>query len=105
MTADLETSALRDFVAENESHSNPMYRGSEWTPYNIEMIEKWIELRNGLTFVDDYVDGDWYALDIKTRHSRYGTNYIFIEPNKKLWRIRETASEFYGKVVLWPQEK
>lgn len=71
---------------------------SEARPFNLEVMDKWIAIRNNYTYVDEWTEGNWKSIDIKTCHSKYGTNYIFIDDERKLWRIRDTASEFYGSI-------
>lgn len=87
------------FENENAKGKSGAYAGSEWTPYNLLIIKQWINMRDKYTFTDseeEIYKGDWEQLDIKEYHSRYGTNYIYIDNERKLWRIRETADEFYN---------
>lgn len=87
------------FENENAKGKSGAYAGSEWTPYNLSAIKEWIDMRDEYTFTDnedEIYKGDWEQLDIKEYHSKYGTNYIYIDNERKLWRIRETAGEFYN---------
>ena len=87
------------FVNENEKGKKGAYAGSEWTPYNLLVIKQWIGIRSEYTFTDcedEIYKGDWKQLDIKQYHSKYGTNYIYIDTERKLWRIRQTSEEFYN---------
>lgn len=91
---------LKNWTLEQFAHENEIgvkaYRGSEWKPYDLAAIKKWISIRDNYTYTDGYSPGTWEALDIKTSHSKYGTNYIYLDHERKLWRIYETISEFYG---------
>ena len=94
----LMTWSFDDFVEYNEKEKAGEFRGSEATPYNLDAIKTWVNIRNNYKYVDDpNTKGNWQYLDIKKYHSKYGLNYIYIEPEQKLWRIRETGSEFYGE--------
>lgn len=87
------------FESENLKGKNGAYAGSEWTPYKLSVIKQWITMRDNYTFTDnkdDIYEGDWEQLDIKEYHSKYGVNYIYIDNERKLWRIRTTADEFYN---------
>ena len=88
---------LEDFENYNKQYENGDFRGSEATPYNMNAIKKWLSIRESLSYCDDErTPGEWEALDIKKFHSKYGTNYIFIEPKQKLWRVSQTGDEFYN---------
>lgn len=82
------------FVKENGKALE--YSGSEWRPWKLEVIKQWIDMRDELTYVDNYVEGNWERIDIKKSHSKYGTNYIYLERTKKLWRVNQTIDEFYN---------
>lgn len=84
------------FESWNEAYKKGAFAGSEATAYNLVNIRKWIGIRDSFTFIDDIVPGKWKYIDLKEEHSKYGTNYIFVEPDQKLWRIKPTGSEFYG---------
>ena len=87
------------FENENIKGKSGAYAGSEWTPYKLSVIKQWIDMRDEYTFTDNKEEiykGDWEQLDIKEYHSKYGTNYIYIDTERKLWRIKTTADEFYN---------
>lgn len=87
------------FESENVKGKNGAYAGSEWTPYNLSVIKQWIDMRDNYSFTDseeDIYGGDWEQLDIKEYHSKYGTNYIYIDNDRMLWRIKMTGDEFYN---------
>lgn len=96
---DLKNKPLSFFENENARGKSGAYAGSEWTPYNLLVMKQWIAMRDNYTFTDseeEIYKGDWEQLDIKEYHSKYGTNYIYIDNERKLWRIRKTADEFYN---------
>ena len=92
----IEIGDLDSFIAYNDRSDRGEFRGSEATPFDLDAAKTWLSIREKLTKVEDYSDGEWRALDIKKWHSKYGTNYIFIDIKNKKWRINEIASEFYG---------
>lgn len=87
---------LEQFIEYNKEYDNDKFRLSEARRYNINVIEQWISIRDQFTYVDDYVKGDWYEIQIVESCSKYGTNYIYIDSIQKLWRTSQTGSEFYG---------
>ena len=88
---------LSDFEKYNEQYDNGAFRGSEATKFKISAIKRWLSIRDELTFTDDISGDGWKGLDIVDGwHTKYGTNYIMIQPEKKLWRIRLTGDEFYN---------
>lgn len=81
----------------NKRYKNGEFRGTESNPYNLDAIKYWLSIRDDYNFTDNENEpGDWEYFDITNSRSKYGTNYIFLEPNKGLWRTRENAAEFYG---------
>lgn len=87
------------FESENVKGKNRTSIWSEWVPYNLSVIKQWIDMRDKYTFTDNEEDiygGDWEQLDIREYHSKYGTNYIYIDNDRMLWRIRKTGDEFYN---------
>ena len=94
----LSKGTLEYFIKYNKELIADKYRLSEATPFKIDVMEKWIAIRDDYTYSDDIVPGEWEHLDIKEYHSKYGTNFIFIESAKKLWRIKTTGAEFYGSL-------
>lgn len=88
---------LSDFENWNDRYDKGAFRDSEATKYKISAIKKWINMRDELTFTDDYSGDGWKYLDIVDGwHTKYGTNFIMIHPEKKLWRTRLTGDEFYN---------
>lgn len=65
-------------------------------------IKKWLEIRDELDYTDDAEnidnpdDYEWEALPITKNNTKYGHNYIYIEPKQGFWRINETGDEFYN---------
>lgn len=98
MRSVLETQPLSYFEEENIKCKKDPYVSSEWRPYNLKAIAEWIAIRDKYSFIDsedEIYKGDWEQLDIRESHSKYGTNYIYIDNDRMLWRIRTTAGEFY----------
>ena len=85
----------------NKQYDKGCFAGSEARPYNLEAIKLWISIRKEYKYVDEYTSGDWRALEIVTHRSKYGTNYIFIDPVRKLWRTRQNPEEFYCGPRKW----
>ena len=96
----LKRGSLKDFKNyNNRYYADSWLQASEATPFNIDNIKRWLAIRDKLMFVDEAGYGpEWRALDIKQFHSKYGTNYIFIDIKNKLWRTRQNCGEFYGDV-------
>ena len=93
--------SMKDFEAYNEKYDRGAFSGSEAPKYDLNAISTWIGIRDSLKFTnseDDMHSGDWKYLLIVDRWSmtKYGTSYIFIDEERKLWRIRQTGEEFYG---------
>lgn len=100
--ADMSKITIQECEDYNCHYYNGDYRGSEATPYNLEAMKRFIELRDkkGYQYVEDYTPGKWVAIDIKKYHSKYGTNYIYIDHERKLYRTSQTMGEFYGGGVV-----
>lgn len=97
----LKNKSYSYFEDKNTRGKNGAFAGSEWTPYNLSVIKQWIDMRDKYTFTnneEDIYDGDWEQLDIMEYHSKYGANYIYIDNDRMLWRIKETNSEFYNGI-------
>lgn len=96
--ADFEKITLQECESYNKKYYNGDFRGSEANPYILEAMQQFIELRDkkGYKYVEDYTPGKWKALDIKKYHSKYGTNYIYLDHERKLYRTSQTFDEFYG---------
>ena len=75
------------------------YRYTECSKYDLGAMEKWIRVRNNLEYTEDTSGGKWERLTIKQFKTKYGINYIYIDPERKLWRYMDSASEFYGAHV------
>lgn len=93
--------SIKEFEEYNAKYDSGAFRGSEATKYDLKAIKTWIGIRDSFKFTnseDDMCSGKWKYLMIVERWSktRYGTNYIFIDEERKLWRIRRTGDEFYG---------
>ena len=95
---DIEKITIQECEAHNRHYYNGDYRGSEATPFDLEAMKKFIELRDnkGYKYVDDYSPGKWEAIDVKKSHSRYGLNYVYVDHERKIYRTRQTIGEFYG---------
>lgn len=95
----LAEQSISFFEKYNEDYDKDDWlKHSEARKFNLTAIRNWISIRDGYTFVEERTPGKWQHIDIKESHSKYGTNYIFIEPVAKLWRIKESAGEFYGSI-------
>lgn len=88
------------FISYNERYkTDPVMRYTEATMYDLDAMRKWISIRDQFTYVhDENTEGNWEYIGTTGGHrKKYGINYIYVEPVKKLWRYMETASEFYGE--------
>ncbi len=92
----LQNGTLEFFEDYNKRYDRGDFRGSEATKYNLDAIKKWIAIRDGYTYTKDTDGKGWTCLDITQSHSKYGVNYIYFHKERKLWRIMQTISEFYG---------
>lgn len=99
---DLTKITIKECEDYNRHYYNGDYRGSEATPFNLEAIQKFIDLRDkkGYKYVEDCGSGKWEAIDIKKYHSKYGTNYVYVDHERKLYRTKQTISEFYGGAAV-----
>lgn len=92
-----KTITLKEVEQYNQEYYNGEYMGSEARPYNLDMMQFFInKIRPYYNYTEDYTNGNWKAIDIKTDHSKYGTNYIYIDEDRKLWRTTQSVTEFYG---------
>ena len=83
-----------DEVREYNSHYK--YDGSEDRPYNEGAMGEFIyAIRPAYAYTEDCSGDDWRKLDIKQSHTKYGTNYIYVSDQRKLWRTRQSITEFY----------
>lgn len=95
----LQNEALKYFEDFNEQYKKDKWlQCSEAKPYNLKVIEKWIAIRDKFSYTEDTSGNDWQYIDIAEWHTKYGCNYIFVDSIRKLWRIKDTASEFYGNL-------
>ena len=93
----LKIGTMKDYVDYNNDYdAHPDYQFTEASKYDLDAMEKWLSIRDKLTFIKDYEKGDWRILPITTRRTKYGTNYIYVDVENKKWRIRENPAEFYG---------
>lgn len=87
---------LEDFIVYNKRYDDGEFAGSEATKFDLDAIKYFIGVRDILTYTEDTSGDNWLALDItKGSHSKYGTNYIFIDVERQLWRTHLTGEEFY----------
>ena len=98
VSEELASQPIDFFEQFNEKYDKAAYNLSEVTKYNLTVIRKWISIRDNYTYTEDTSGNNWKYIDIKEDHSKYGTNYIFIDSNRKLWRIKTTGAEFYGTI-------
>lgn len=100
--ADFEKITLQECENWNRRYEKGEFRYTEANPYIIEAMKQFIELRDkkGYKYVEDYTPGKWEALDIKKYHSKYGTNYIYIDHERKIYRTKQTIGEFYGGGIV-----
>lgn len=92
----LEKNDYDFFVDYNNRYKNGEFYGTEAELYNLDNIKKWISIRDNYKYINNYVKGDWYVIPLHDSKTKYGTNYVYIEPTQKLWRIRETGDEYYN---------
>lgn len=87
-----------DFLKYNQyykSHTNE-FKYTCAVPYNLFNADIWVRIRKQLQYTDDLkVGGNWYELPITEYRVKYGTDTIYINVDKKLWRTHKTDSEFY----------
>lgn len=71
---------------------------SEGTPISINIAIKVIRLLElGYQWTDETSNGNWQRFDLcPHEHTKYGTNYIYVDDERKLMRTRQTADEFYS---------
>lgn len=98
MKNELAKMSFEYFENYNRQYENGAFRGSEARPYNLSAIKLWLSIRDNLTYVDDYCEGEWRTLTIVKSCSKYGTNHVFIDIKNKLWRTTQTGCEFYGDI-------
>ena len=89
---------MEDYIEYNKYLDNhpDILRFTEANKYDLKAMERWVSIRDRLTFIKDYEDGDWRILPITTTRTKYGCNYVYIDVKNKKWRTYETGGEFYG---------
>ena len=91
-----ENWSLEDFIEYNKQYDRGDFRGSETIKYDLDAIEKWISIRDMLTYTEDY-SGNWKYIKIFDGYgTKYSTKWIFVDMDKRLWRINTTGDEFYN---------
>ena len=79
-----------------EYNSRYRYDGSEDRPYNEGAMAEFIyAIRPTYAYTEDYSGDDWRKIDIKQNHTKYGTNCIYVSDRRKLWRTKQSITEFY----------
>ena len=80
-----------------EYDTDDWLRHSEAVRYDLDEVRKFLAIRDKYTYTEDDSNwDDWYEIDIgKGHHTKYGTNYVYVDPVHKLWRTKQNASEFY----------
>ena len=61
----LQKGNLEDFESYNEAFERGDFKGSEATPYKLDVIEKWIKIRDDYTYIKEYESGNWFSFDLK----------------------------------------
>lgn len=99
----LKKGNIEDFTKYNEQYDKGAFAGSEATKYNIDIIKKWIDIREEFSFTEkcsEYSEDfdNWKEIDITDGfHTKYGIGYIYVNEKEGTWRIKRTSDEFYGK--------
>lgn len=94
----LQEGTIQDYEDYNEWYdADSSVRYSEASKYDMDAMRLWVSIRDRLQYEDDRdAEGDWRTLQIAQCPCKYGTYYIFIDIKNNKWRIKDTASEFYG---------
>ncbi len=88
---------LKDYEDYNRKYdADEFMRYSEASKYDLDTMKKWIEIRDDFEYTDDTAGSGWECFGITQRRTKYGTNLIYVNTDKMLWRYKESASEFYG---------
>ena len=86
---------FRQYVQDYDTDDFMKY--SEAVRYDLNEVRKFLAIRDRYTYTEEYTSGDWYEIDVgKGHHTKYGTNFVYVDPVRKLWRTRRSAGEFYG---------
>ena len=64
------------------------YWRGEASKFILPAIKKWLAIRDYYTYDEEASGDNWQYIDIKEKHSRLTTNYIYIDPVRKLWRYK-----------------
>jgi cell wall assembly regulator SMI1 len=83
----------------NDAYYAGAFRGSEATPVDMNVATMLVDLlETGYAWIDQPVAGNWTRYDLcPGRHTKYGTNYVYVDNDQKLLRIAQSASEFYSR--------
>ncbi len=83
----------------NKDYYDGKFDGSEATPISMDIALKVVRLLElGYQWTNKTPCGNWQRFDLcPGHHTKYGTNYIYIDDEQKLIRTRETSSEFYNQ--------
>lgn len=89
---------LRKVQQYNDDYYAGKFRGSEATPLDMQVAKSIVNLlEKGYSWINETPNGNWRRVDLcPGAHKKYGTNYLYIDDDNKLMRVRETASEFYN---------
>lgn len=99
----LEKENIEYFQKHNERYDKGAFAGSEAQKYNLEVIKKWIDIREEFSFTEECSEysadfDNWKEIDITDGwHTKYGIGYIYVNEKEGTWRIKRTSDEFYGK--------
>lgn len=96
--SDYEALATKDldyFKAFNEAYkTDDWLKYSEAAPYDLAQIEKWLAIRKDFAYTESLDGNNWVAFPITTIKKKYGTYVIYLDYARKLWRTKQTISEF-----------
>ncbi len=85
----------------NNDYYSGAFNGSEATPINMDVAKNIVNLlKKGYTWTENS-SGVWRKVDVCPNcHTKYGTNYLYINDKDKKLRIHQTIDEFYGGGVV-----
>ena len=91
----LTSKGLDYFKAFNEDYkTNDFLSYSEAAPFDLKQIEKWLAIRKDFTYTESTEGDGWIAFPITTINKKYGIYTIYLNEKRKLWRTKQTISEF-----------
>lgn len=91
----LTSKGLDYFKAFNEAYKTDDFLSySEAAPFDLKQIEKWLAIRKDFTYTESSEGDGWVAFPITTTKKKYGIYTIYIDNGRKLWRTKQTISEF-----------